>query len=111
MTYYFTKWVEAILVKGSTSKIICDFLKQNIISWFGVPNKIVIENAVVFSSKEVKEFYFNCGISLAHASNYYPQANGQVESNNKNIVTIMRKLIESNQRTWHKALFVLETID
>ncbi|KAH9325740.1 hypothetical protein KI387_005918, partial [Taxus chinensis] len=44
-------------------------------------------------------------ITLAHASDYYPQGNGQAESSNKNLVSIIRKLVESNQRMWHKSLY------
>ncbi|KAH9311350.1 hypothetical protein KI387_026385, partial [Taxus chinensis] len=45
------------------------------------------------------------GISLSHSSDYYPQGNGQAESSNNNIVTIIRKLVDINQRNWHKKLF------
>ena len=49
-TDYFTKWVEAILVKQTTSEVVCSFIKQNILVRFGVPNKIVTDNATSFSS-------------------------------------------------------------
>ncbi|KAH9328862.1 hypothetical protein KI387_000970, partial [Taxus chinensis] len=42
---------------------------------------------------------------LAHASNYYPQGNGQAGSSNENLVTIIRKLVDENQRMWHKSLY------
>ncbi|KAH9287521.1 hypothetical protein KI387_031638, partial [Taxus chinensis] len=45
------------------------------------------------------------GISLAHSFEYYPQGNRQSESSNKNIVTIFRKLVDENQRNWHKRLY------
>lgn len=49
-TKYFTKWVEAVPVKHATSKVACIFLKENIISRFGVPHKIMTDNATTFSS-------------------------------------------------------------
>ncbi|XP_057823452.1 uncharacterized protein LOC131035733 [Cryptomeria japonica] len=72
---------------------------------FGVPHKIVIDIAVAFSSYEVTQFFFEFGIILAHSSDYYPQSNGQAESSNKNLVTIIHKLVEENQRSRHKALY------
>ncbi|KAH9324211.1 hypothetical protein KI387_004389, partial [Taxus chinensis] len=72
---------------------------------FGVPNKIVADNASNFSSREVISFFYEYGITLAHASDYYPQGNGQVESSNKNLVTIIRKLVDENQQMWHKSLY------
>ncbi|KAH9315846.1 hypothetical protein KI387_024473, partial [Taxus chinensis] len=59
---------------------------------FGVPHKIVADNASNFSSHELTEFCYGFGITLAHSSDYYPQGNGQAESSNKNLVTIIRKL-------------------
>ncbi|XP_059073727.1 uncharacterized protein LOC131874393 [Cryptomeria japonica] len=74
---YFTKWVEAIPVKKTTSEIVCAFLKENIIIRFGVPQKIVTDNTSNFSSSELSLFCYDHGISLAHAFYYYLQGNGQ----------------------------------
>ncbi|KAH9302492.1 hypothetical protein KI387_014075, partial [Taxus chinensis] len=52
---------------------------------FGVPSKIVADNAPNLSSEELVEFCYTYGIQLVHSSNYYPQGNGQVESSNKNL--------------------------
>ena len=49
-TDYFTNWVEVIPVKQTTSEVVCNFIKQNILVRFGVPNKIVTDNATNFSS-------------------------------------------------------------
>ena len=49
-TDYFTKWIKAILVKQKISEVVCNFIKQNILVRFGVPNKIVTDNATKFSS-------------------------------------------------------------
>ena len=48
-TNYFTKWVEAIPVKQTTSEVVCSFIKENILVRFGVPNKIFTDNATNFS--------------------------------------------------------------
>lgn len=73
---YFTKWVYMILVKHATSEVVCNFLKENIISKFNVLKKIVADNASAFFSSEITEFYFEHGITLSHSSHYYPQGNG-----------------------------------
>lgn len=36
-TDYFTKWVEAAPVRQTTSEVVCDFIKQNILVRYGVP--------------------------------------------------------------------------
>ena len=40
------------------------------------------------------------GIVLSHASDYYPQGNGQAESSNKNLMTIVKKIVGDNKRSW-----------
>ena len=84
-TNYFTKWVEAIPVKQTTSEVVCSFIKQNILVRFGVPNKIVTDNATDFSSQEISAFCYQYGIILSHSSNYFAQGNDQAESSNKKL--------------------------
>ncbi|XP_057834936.1 uncharacterized protein LOC131045367 [Cryptomeria japonica] len=101
---YFTKWVEAVFVKHTTSETVCDFIKENIVSRFGVPNKIVAVNATYFSSYEITQFFFEYHITLAHSSDYYPQCNDQAKSSNKSLIAIIENLVHENQHLWHKAL-------
>ena len=75
-TDYFTKWVEAILVKQTTSEVVCNFIRQNILVRFGVPNKIVTDNATNFSSQEISFFCYQYGIILSHSLDYFEQGNG-----------------------------------
>ncbi|KAH9289367.1 hypothetical protein KI387_033484, partial [Taxus chinensis] len=75
-TDYFIKWVEAIPVKITTSEVVCNFIKENILIRFEVPSKTVTANALNFSSSEMMDFYYGYGISLSHSSDYYPQGNG-----------------------------------
>jgi hypothetical protein len=74
-TDYFTKWVEAIPTKSTTKKVVMDFLEDIIITRFGVPSKIVTDNAKVVCSVQMSSFCFKYGIILSHASDYYPQGN------------------------------------
>lgn len=100
ITDYFTKWVEAIPAKNATEKVIIDFIENNIITRFGVPAKITTDNAKAFSSLEFSSFCFKYGIILSHSSNYYPQGNGLAESSNKNLITVIKKIVGDNKRSW-----------
>ena len=44
------------------------------------------------------------GIQLVHSTSYYPQGNGLAESSNKSSVRIIRKLLETNQKSWDSKL-------
>ncbi|CAL2246400.1 unnamed protein product [Prunus armeniaca] len=41
---------------------------------------------------------------LLQSTHYYAQANGQVESSNKVIINIIRKMLEKNPNQWHEKL-------
>jgi transposase InsO family protein len=97
-TDYFTKWVEAIPTKRATYKVVMEFLEENIITHFRVPTNIITDNAKAFNSLELSTFCFNYGIVLSHSSNYYPQGNGLVESSNKNLMTIIKKILWGTTR-------------
>lgn len=75
-TDYFTKWVDVIPIRNSTSKVVTDFLLNNIVTRFGCPERIVSENAMCFRSAEYKEFCNGLGIQMSYSSPYHPQGNG-----------------------------------
>ena len=41
---YFTKWVEASSYKYVTKKVVANFVQENLISRFGVPESIITDN-------------------------------------------------------------------
>eukprot|EP00253_Pinus_taeda_P021285 PITA_21285 len=103
-TDYFTKWIEAIPTRQATDAIIISFLETNILSRFGCPSKLITDNAVVFKSKRMIEFFYKYNISLGHSTAYHPQGNGLAESSNKSLVNIIKKLLEISKKGWHKKL-------
>ena len=53
----FSKWLEIVPVKKATSSVTIDKLR-GICSTHGLPDTIVIDNAAVFTSSEIKNFLF-----------------------------------------------------
>ena len=93
--------MEAIPTKKATDKVVMDFFENNIITRFGAPPaKITNDNAKAFSYAEFTSFCFKYGIILSHSSNYYPQGNGLAESSNKNLMTILKKIVGNNKKSW-----------
>jgi transposase InsO family protein len=91
--------VEAIPTKKQMEEVMMKFLEKNIITRFGVPTKITTNNAKSFISVALNEFCFKYGIVLSHSLNYYPQGNGLVESNNKNIMNIVKNNFGENKKS------------
>jgi len=107
---YFTKWIEAIPTRQANDSVIISFLKNNILSRFGYPMKIITDNAQAFKSKKMINFYHQYHITLGHSTTYYLQGNGLAESSNKSIVRIIRKVLQENKKAWHlKLKYILWT--
>ena len=103
-TNYFTKWIEAMPSRNATDSVIIKFLEDHILSSFGCPRKIITDNAAAFGSKKMIDFCHRYHIALGHSIASYPQGNGLVESSNKSLVTIIKKLLEENKKSWHNKL-------
>jgi hypothetical protein len=103
-TDYFTKWIEAIPTRNATHQVVMKFLYENILSRFGFPKRIVIDNATTFKADALVDMCKSMGIQLVHSTPYYPQGNGLAESSNKSLIKIIRNLLEENQKSWDSKL-------
>jgi transposase InsO family protein len=99
-TDYFTKWIEAIPTRNVNHTVIIKFLYDHIFASFVYPKRHVTDNATTFNDEALVNFCEDMGIHLVHSTTYYPQDNGLVESSNKSLVRIVKKLLDQNQRSW-----------
>uniref|UniRef100_A0A2N9GS47 RNA-directed DNA polymerase n=1 Tax=Fagus sylvatica TaxID=28930 RepID=A0A2N9GS47_FAGSY len=53
-TEYFTKWVEAIPLKKATGAAVANFIREHIITRFGIPYKLITDNGTPFINKDVQ---------------------------------------------------------
>lgn len=100
-TDYFT---EAIPLKNVKKEIFIKVLKANIIHIFGISLTVTADQEKVFTGEQVKEFAKTYAFEIIHSTPYYTQANGQAESSNKVLKTIIEKMITENPRVWHEVL-------
>jgi hypothetical protein len=87
------------------------FLETNILSCFGCPRKIIVDNATTFRSKRLIDFCSQYRIILGHSKTYYPQGNGLDDSSNKSLVNILRKTQQENKKSWHNKLVFALWVD
>ena len=85
-TDYFSKWTEAIPLKVINDTEVIEFLQRNIVTRFGVPNCLVFDNAIYFSSLKIVEFALKYNINLKYSAKYYLKGNGVIECTNKNLL-------------------------
>ena len=100
---YFTKWIEAASFANVTKTAMCKFLKKEIICRYGLPERIISDNATNLNNKMMKEVCEQFQIKHHNSSPYRPKMNGAVEAANKNIKRIIGKMTET-YKDWHEKL-------
>lgn len=88
-TEYTTKWVEAIATKRNTAQVTAQFMYQNIITRYGLPEELVSDQGTHFLNNVIQELTENCHIQHRFSTPYYPQCNGQAESTNKVLLNVL----------------------
>jgi hypothetical protein len=61
---YFTKWVEVVELTKVDAKELIEFLKDNILSRFGVPDKFIRDNGLIFIRSKFMEFCREYGVIM-----------------------------------------------
>ena len=97
---YVSKWVEAMPCRAVDHKAVLKFLKENIFSKFGVPKSIISDGGSHFYNKPFENLLSKYGVNHKVATPYYPQTSGQVELANREIKTILMKVVNSNRKDW-----------
>ena len=100
---YFTKWVEAASYAIVTRNVVIRFIKKEIIYRYGLPKKIIIDNATNLNNKMMKEMCEDFKIQHHNSMPYRPKMNGAVEATNKNMKKIIQKMTVS-YKDWHEIL-------
>jgi transposase InsO family protein len=96
-TDYVTKWVEEKSLLRATKKYIVEFIYEDIFTHFDVPHEIVTDQGTQFTSKLMRELTEKYGIKHRKYYPYHPQANGQVESTNKVLESILTNIAQLHQ--------------
>ena len=97
---YVYKWVEAVPCRVADHKAMLKFLKDNIFSRFGVPKAIISDGGSHFCNKPFENLLSKYGVKHKVATPYHPQTSGQVELANREIKTILMKVVNSNRKDW-----------
>ncbi|MCO5585566.1 hypothetical protein L7F22_039501 [Adiantum nelumboides] len=101
---YLTKWSKARAMRSDDARTTANFLIDHVICHFGAPAELVYDRGTHFLNDVLEDLtsYFN--IRHDKTTPYKPSTNGQVESTNKTLVTILRKTVDVNKRDWDEKL-------
>lgn len=103
----FTKWVEIIPTKTTTSTWCINQLKETFCT-FGMPYMLVSDNARQFTSHEFENFLKDHGVTHRTSAPYHPASNGQAE---RFVQTVKRSLrcMEGQQGNLSEKLQIIKT--
>lgn len=86
---YYSRYMELEVMNKITAQETIKRLKRIFRIW-GPPRTITLDNAKQFVSSELEEYCKTNGIYLNHTSPYWPQANGEVERQNRSLLKRMK---------------------
>ncbi|KAG8498128.1 hypothetical protein CXB51_007052 [Gossypium anomalum] len=100
----FSMWgMDAASYANVTKSAVSKFLKKEIVCRYGMPERIVSDNALNLNNSAIKEVCSRFNIKHHNSSPYRPKMNGTVEAANKNIKKIVGKMAET-YKNWHEKL-------
>jgi transposase InsO family protein len=104
MVDYVSKWVEAMPChKASTEESIA-MIKNMVFPRFGTPRILISDGGTHFTGKTFKKCLSKLGIEHRVSTAYHPQTNGQAETSNRQLKSILNKTIEKGGKDWSKKL-------
>ena len=103
-TDYFTKWIEVESLSNIRDVDAKRFIWKNIVTWFGIPHTLVLDNGLQFDSKTFRRYSCEQGIKNRYLTLAYPQGNGQAEVVNKVILNGLKKRLDNSKGKWVEEL-------
>ena len=101
---YFTKWVDAFAMPNMEARIVAEFVIQEVVTRFGVTYNIHSEQGRQFEGKVFTEMCKLLHVKKTRTTPYHPQSDGMVERYNKTLLSMLRTLVDDNQRNWDELL-------
>jgi transposase InsO family protein len=104
MVDYVSKWVEAMPCRKASRKESITMIKNVIFPRFGTPRILISDGGTHFTGKNFKKCLSKLGIEHRVSMAYHPQTNGQAETSNRQLISILNKTIWKGGKDWSKKL-------
>ena len=103
-TNYFTKCAETKAIKAATKEKVAEFLRENVFCKFGYPKELVTDHGSQFTSNMIEELFSHQKIKNRIFTPYHPQANGKLEVTNRELESILTKVVSNDRKDWVERL-------
>jgi transposase InsO family protein len=104
MVDYVSKWVKAMSCRKAFMEESIAMIKSMIFPCFGTPRILISDGGTHFTGKNFKKCLSKLGIEHRVSTAYHPQTNGQAETSNRQLKSILNKTIEKGGKDWTKKL-------
>ena len=101
---YISKWVEAIPTCTNNASVVVKFLHNYIYTLFGTPRALITDGGTHFCNKLVDKVLQKYGVRHRTSLTYHLQANEQTEVSNREIKSIIEKIISNSRKDWSKKI-------
>ncbi|XP_050895882.1 uncharacterized protein LOC127102571 [Lathyrus oleraceus] len=75
---YVSKWVEAATLPTNDSRVVVNFVKNNVFSRFGVPRELINDEGTHFLNKLMENLLKKYNVKHKIATTYHPQTDATV---------------------------------
>ncbi|MCO5614982.1 hypothetical protein L7F22_069269 [Adiantum nelumboides] len=103
-TDYLTKWVEAKATPKNDARTTACFLYEYVFTRYGLPIEIVSDKGTHFINEVIHYLLDEFMVVHKKPAPYHPQANGQAESTNKILCTVLTKIVGTSRTDWEMKL-------
>uniref|UniRef100_A0A2N9EI75 Uncharacterized protein n=1 Tax=Fagus sylvatica TaxID=28930 RepID=A0A2N9EI75_FAGSY len=95
---------EAVSLRKTTGAAVANFIREHIITHFGIPYKLISDNGTPFVNKDVRELLEHYRVKHRRSTPYYPQGNGQAKATNRMLLRILSKMVFDYGSNWNSHL-------
>ena len=97
---HFSKWAEAYPLRDHKAPTVAKVLVEQLFSRFGMPYQLLSDEGPEFGSDLFLEMCRWMDIDKIRTSPYRPACNGMLERYYRTLNSMLRKIVEENQRDW-----------
>ena len=99
---YYSRYVEIDIIKKNTAEAAIESLDR-IFTIHGLPYTVTSDNGTHFTANEFEEYLKRCGIKHRRITPLWPQANGEIERQNRSMLKRM-KIAQIERQDWKKTV-------
>ena len=92
--------MEAKATRTNDSRVVAEFIKSNIFVHSRMPRAIVSDRDTHFCNKTITALFRKYGVLHKVSTSYHLQMNGQAEVSNREVKSILEKMVRSDKKDW-----------